>query len=120
MACVIDQTANADKNVCWGRGDSAARGFIMLDAAGAAVNITGFTFRLTVNTEPDPAPGTELFSVVGVITDASAGKVGFAPTTTDTDQTPGEYFYDIEQTDGGGLIDTVIKGICEIIQDISK
>lgn len=120
MACVIDQTANAAKNICWGRGDNAARGFIMQDAVGVAVNISGFSFRLTVNTEQDPDPGTELFTVVGVITDAAAGKVGFAPTVVDTDQAPGEYFYDIEQTDGGGLIDTVIKGLCEIVQDISK
>ncbi len=116
----IDQTGNSTKNICWGRGDSAARGFIIQDAAGAAVNISGFAFRLTVNTEPDPNPGTELFTVVGVITDASAGKVAFAPTVTDTDQTPDKYFYDVEQTDGGGLIDTVIKGVCEIVQDISK
>ena len=116
----IDQTGNPAKNICWGRGDSAARGFIIQNSAGVAINITGFTFRLTVNIELDPNPGTQLFTVVGVITDAANGKVGFAPTSANTDQTPDKYFYDIEQTDGGGLIDTVIKGVCEIVQDISK
>ena len=116
----IDQTTDATKSICWARGDSDAKGFIVQDSAGVAIDITGFTFRLTVNTEQDPAPGTELFTVVGVITDATSGKVAFAPTTTDTAQTPGEYFYDVEQTDAGGLISTIIKGVCEIVQDISK
>ncbi len=120
MACVIDQTKDATKNICWGRGDSDAKGFIVQTAAGVAVNITGFTFKLTVNTDKNPSPGTELFTVAGVVTDAAAGKVGFAPTTANTDQTPGKYFYDVEQTDAGGLISTIIKGVCQIIQDISK
>ncbi len=116
----IDQTKDATKNICWGRGDSDAKGFIVQDSAGVAVNITGFSFRLTVNTDKNPAPGTELFTVTGVITDATAGKVAFAPTTTDTDQDPSKYFYDVEQTDGSGAISTIIKGVAEIIQDISK
>lgn len=116
----IDKTKDTTKTICWARGDSDARGFIVQNAAGVVVNITGFTFRLTVNTDKDPAPGTELFTVVGVITDAAGGKVGFAPTTVNTDQTPGIYFYDVEQTDGSGLISTLIKGKCNIIQDISK
>ena len=120
MTCIIDQTKDATKLICWARGDSDARGFIVQNDAGVAIDITGFTFRLTVNTEKDPAPGTELFTVVGSITDAPAGQVAFAPTSGQTDQTPGTYFYDIEQTDVGGLISTLIKGKCQILQDISK
>lgn len=116
----IDKTADSTKTICWARGDSDAKGFIVKTAAGVVVDISGFSFRLTVNTEKNPAPGTQLFTVVGIITDAAAGKVGFAPTAVDTDQTPSKYFYDIEQTDGSGAISTLIKGKCEIIQDISK
>lgn len=116
----IDKTSDDTKTICWGRGDSAARGFAIKTAAGVAVPIAGFTFRLTVNIEKNPTPGTELFTVVGVITDATNGKVGFAPTISDTDQEPGTYFYDVEQTDGSGAVDTLIKGKCKIIQDISK
>ena len=120
MACIIDQTKDLTKLICWGRGDSNALGFIIQDDSGVAVNITGFTFRLTVNTDKNPAPGTELFSVVGAITDALNGKIGFAPSAVQTDQAPGLYFYDVEQTDTGSLISTLIKGKCQIIQDISK
>lgn len=116
----IDKTKDATKTICWARGDSDARGFIVQTAAGVVVDITGFTFRLTVNTEKNPAPGTELFTVTGVITDAVNGKVGFAPSAVQTNQTPGTYFYDVEQTDASSLISTLIKGKCQIIQDISK
>lgn len=116
----IDQTANTAKSICWARGDSNAIGFIIKTNLGVVIDISGFSFRLTVNTDKNPSPGTELFNVVGVITDAANGEVGFAPTVSNTSQTPGKYFYDVEQTDGSGLISTLIKGKCEIIQDISK
>lgn len=119
----IDQTKGANaasKAICWGRGDSDARGFIVQDSAGVAINITGFTFKLTVNSERDPTDTVnQLFTVVGVIGSPTAGTVSFAPLTTDT-VTIGKFFYDIEQTDGAGLIKTIIKGKCEIVQDITK
>ena len=121
MACIIDQTKNSDKDICWGRGDSVARGFTRVDAAGVAINITGRTYILTVNTvkNPESGVGAELFAVVGVITDAAAGDVAFAPTAVQTDTTIGNHFYDIEET-AAGLVETVMKGRCEIVQDISK
>ncbi len=113
----IDKTADETKDICWARGDSAARGFVIQDSDGVVENIAGRTYRLTVNTDKNPDPGTELFTVTGVIVDAATGKVGFAPTTITV--APGKYFYDLEET-VGGLVDTRIKGRCEIEQDISK
>ena len=118
----IDQTGEPTKTICWGRGDSAARGFIVQDSAGVAVNIsTGFSYKLTVSSDKAPPDQTsEQFSIVGVITDGPAGKVAFSPLTTDTDIDPGTYFYDIEQNDSGGGIGTLIVGRCLIVQDITK
>jgi len=121
MACIIDQTKNSDKEICWGRGDSDAKGFIIQDDLGVAVNITGFTFKLTVNTKKDPADQVdEQFSITGVIGVAADGTVSFAPTTVNTDISPGKYYYDIEQTDASSRLKTIIKGVCLIIQDITK
>lgn len=118
---VIDQTKTASKDVCWGRGDSDAKGFVIQDDAGVAVDITGFTFKMTVNSDKNPVGQVnEQFSVNGVIGVAASGTVSFAPSISDTDIAPDKYFYDIEQTDAGGLIKTLIKGKCEIVQDITK
>jgi len=120
MACIIDQTSDATKTICWARGDSDAKGFIIQDSAGVAIDITGFTFKLTVNSEKDPLTTTnQQFTVTGAITDATAGKVAFSPSATDTDITPDTYFYDIEQTESG-KISTLIIGKCLIVQDITK
>ncbi len=118
---VIDQTKNSDKEICWGRGDSDAKGFVVQDSAGAAIDISGFSFKLTVNSEKDPTDQVnEQFTVAGVIGSGPAGTVSFAPTTVNTDITPGIYYYDIEQTDGSSRIKTIIKGKCRIVQDITK
>lgn len=120
----IDQTTNDDKLICWARGDSSARGFTIKDSSvspSVPIDITGFSFKLTVNSEKDPTNQTnEIFSVVGTIVDGPNGKVSFAPSSTETNVAPGPYYYDIEQTDLGGLISTLIKGKCKIIQDITK
>lgn len=117
----IDQTKIASKTICWGRGDSDAKGFVIEDSAGVAVDITGFSFKLTVNSDKAPPDQVnEQFSITGVLTDAPNGKVSFAPSVTDTDITPQTYFYDIEQTDGGGAIKTLILAKALIVQDITK
>ena len=120
----FDKTSESASDYCVGRGDSRAKGFKLTDESGTAVDITGFSFILTVNTHRNPDPGvpigTELFSVAGTIIDAAAGTFSFAPTAVNTDQDPGDYFYDIQMTDAGGGIQTIIKGKFIVIQDISK
>lgn len=124
MSHSFDKTTEESSDYIVGRGDSRAKGFKLTDESGTAVDITGFTFILTVNTHrnPDPAVpiGTELFSVAGVIIDANEGTFSFAPTAVDTDQLPADYFYDIQMTDAGGGIQTIIKGKFVVIQDVSK
>ncbi len=121
MACIIDQTKNTNKEICWGRGDSDAKGFIVQDELGVAVDISGFSFKLTVNSKKDPTDQVdEQFTITGVIGVAADGEVSFAPLITDTDITPTTYFYDIEQTDGSGAIKTLIKSKAKIVQDITK
>lgn len=86
------------------------------------VDITGYSFRMTVNTEKDPTSiATQLFTVDGVLdADPTTGRVSFTPSDTDTDHPSGTYYYDIEMTDTGGNVRTIAKYKFKLVQDISK
>lgn len=103
------------------RGDTYAEEIVVVDANGAAIDITGYTFRMTVDPSrfPDTA-ANNLFTISGTITDAASGAVEFAPTALQADQTPGVYWYDVEMTDTLGRIKTIVTGKFVFEQDISK
>lgn len=103
------------------RGDSYADEIVVTGPTGAAVDITGYTFMMTVDPSPSPADNvTKTFEVAGTILDAANGVVEFAPTTVQTDVTPARYYYDIQMTDDVGRIRTIVSGAYTIVQDITK
>lgn len=103
------------------RGDTYADEFVLKSkSTGQPIDITGFSFKLTVNAKKDPGPtDTPEFQITGAITDATAGKVEFAPTATDADRT-GAFFYDIQMIDGAGRKRTLVKAKYGFTQDITK
>ena len=103
------------------RGDTYADLFTLVDEDAAAVDITGRTYLLTVDPEPNPGDAVNnLFQLTGSIVSAPAGTVEFAPSAGQSDQTPADYYYDIQQTDAGGKIRTIATGKYSISQDITK
>ncbi len=105
------------------RGDSYPIVITISDSStGSAIDITGYSFKLTVNSDQNPtSTANQQFTVDGVLdADPTTGKVSFTPTTTDTDITPGNYFYDIEMTDASGNVKTIAKSSFTISQDITK
>ena len=104
------------------RGDTAADEFrIRNESTGAALDISGYTFVLTVSTLENPPDSTaELYSIVGAITDAANGVVEFAPSAAQADQKPTTYYYDVQMTTAGGKIKTIAKGKYIYTQDITK
>lgn len=113
------------ENICVRRGDSPVipiqvKALNDDGTPGDPVDITGYSFRLTVDPSSEPVDATNnLFSLTGVITDASQGKVQFQPTTAQTG-TVGEFFYDVQMTTTTPSVRTVLWGTFEISQDISK
>ncbi len=102
------------------RGDTYADRFT-LKQDGAALDITGAAFLMTVNSEKTPADQTnELYQIAGAIVDAAGGVVEFAPSAVQADQTPASYFYDVQMTDSGGAKRTVVAGKLKFVQDITK
>lgn len=108
-------------DLCISRGDTTPFTFTMLEADGTTpVNITGFTYLLTVDPleEPTDALGN-LFQLTGTVTDGPNGIVQFQLSVTQANNL-GEFFFDLQQTDGAGDIRTVVKGEWEFKQDITK
>ena len=102
------------------RGDTFPFVFSIQDAAGAPIDITGFSFLLTVDPNPEPVDSSgNVFQLTGVVIDAANGKVQFAPSAVEADNV-GEFFHDLQQTDGGGAIRTVAQGPFNLTQDITK
>lgn len=118
----IDQTANESFNLCWGRGDDDSKTFTVRDSAGAAVDISGWTLSMAVNTDLDPSDTTnEIFSVAGVfVTDGEDGKISFTPPANSLDNVaaPGVAYYDINRLTPSKK--TLVKGLVTFIMDIDK
>jgi len=113
-------TYDATKAICYARGDTRPITF-QRTQNGAVLDITGFTFQFTVNTDLNPSDATnEQFTLTGVITDAANGLYEFRPSSVNTDLTPKRYYYDVQQVDGSGYIHTIVKSDFDLDQDIEK
>ncbi|WP_425404639.1 hypothetical protein [Hwanghaeella sp.] len=110
----------AEKNILRRRGDTRAFEFEMKQG-GAAYDITGFSYLLTVNPRRSPADDTEqAFQLAGVVVDGPGGVVRFPITAPAAALLPGVYFYDVQETDDAGEDLTVIAGTWTVRQDITK
>lgn len=92
--------------------------FSLEDSSGNQINITGFSFSLGVNEEAD-ASGDQIMTLVGAIDDGPAGDFSFAPLVADTTKDPDKYRYDVKMTDAGTKLTTIIKGVFELLPNIS-
>lgn len=105
------------------RGDTKPIAFkLWLDkAAGLALDITDYSFSLTIDPEEEPIDATNnILSLDGTITSAEDGEFQFEPTAEQMDITPGEYYYDLEVIDASGVIETQFVKKFTIKQDITK
>lgn len=103
------------------RGDTYADEFTIKSAlTKQPIDITGYTFTLTV--DPEKAPLTadnNLYQLTGTIVEAEAGRVEFAPDATQANQL-GKFFYDVQMVDGDGRKRTIVSGKYTYTQDITK
>lgn len=103
------------------RGDTVADIFVIKNSTGAAVDITGCSFKFTLNTLKAPIDAlAQVYQLNGTILDAPAGKVSFSPSAVQADRTPGKYYYDVQMTDAGGVITTIVLDSYTYVQDITK
>lgn len=103
------------------RGDTYANERTVTSAkTGLPINITGYSFILTVDSMKNPSDElTKQFIINGTILDGPNGSVEFAPLLADVDKV-GEYYYDIQMIDGAGRKRTIDEGSYIFTQDITK
>jgi hypothetical protein len=102
------------------RGDTYADRFYITDGVGKPLNITGFSFKLTLDRRPEPTDSsTQVYQLTGVITDAANGVVEFAPTIEQANQV-GVFHYDMQMTDAQSRTRTVVVARYAYKQDITK
>lgn len=104
------------------RGDTYADEIVVTSATtGLPIDITGYTFTMTLDPAKDPATAANnLYTLTGTIIDAPNGRVEFAPSALQADQPPGAYFYDVQMVDGAGRKRTILLDKYKYEQDISK
>lgn len=103
------------------RGDTYADEFTIKNKkTKQAIDITGYSFLMTVDSTKEPVDETtQAYQIAGTIIDGPAGRVEFAPSSTQTDRV-GNYYYDVQMVDSAGRKRTIIKAKYKFTQDITK
>lgn len=110
----------AEVNIVRFRGDTWAPEF-EVQQAGAAYDITGHTFKLSVNPRRGPADASaQAFQVAGVVVDGAAGLVRFPLTGIEAGIAPGVYYFDVQETNASAEVRTLVVGTWTVSQDITK
>ncbi len=103
------------------RGDTRPiRRQIKSKATGNAIDVTGWSFVLTVNTDRYPEDDTnEVFQITGTLQAPTDGIVYFSPSTEQAAEV-GDFYFDIQATDDTGKVETIEHDIYQVRQDITK
>ncbi len=108
------------QNITIYRGDDVTFQITFKDNSGTAVDITGATLYFTAKTNNDDADGSAVIqSSNSTLSDPSNGIGEAVLSNSDTDVTPGKYFYDIQIITAGGEITTAMIGKVTVKQDIT-
>ena len=92
------------------------------DSDGVVIDLTGGTGYFTVNADDDPATDSTAIiqKTTTSFTDATAGEHTFNLTHSDTDITPGDYWYDAQFVDSAGSYLSSYRGEFSVQSDITR
>jgi hypothetical protein len=91
------------------------------DSSGNAIDITGFTFWLTVKVrETDADADAVIQKKVTSLSNPTQGIMQFSLDTDDTDIDVADYQYDIQMKSSAGAITTLVRGTFIILQEITQ
>jgi hypothetical protein len=104
------------------RGDDWINTFYIKDDLGQPVDITGYTYWMTLKSDPnDPDPGAGQQVIFPTAPDSQEGilTIAFSPEITN-ELGPGTYNFDIQQMDTAGLVKTLVIGRVRVVVDITR
>lgn len=105
------------------RGDTRTINLTFLQSDGTtAVNLTGGTCYFTVNSSSDPSDDTAVAiqKTATVFTSPTTGQHTFTLTHTDTNVTPGTYWYDAQFVDSVGSYLSSYRGKFVVQSDTTR
>ena len=104
------------------RGDTYRVNCTFRDTDGTAINLAGGTAYFTVNSSSDPSSDSSVAiqKTATSFTSASTGQHTFTLTHSDTNITPGEYWYDAQFVDSDGGYVSSYRGKFTVQSDITR
>lgn len=105
------------------RGDTRTVNLTFLESDGSTpINLTGGTVYFTVNTSSDPSDdtGVAFQKSTTSFTSASTGQHTFTLTHTNTNITPGTYWYDAQYVDNSGNYTSSYRGKFIVQSDTTR
>lgn len=103
------------------RGDDKAYTIHFKDQDSVDVDITGWTIRFTLKKNIDNSDeDAKIKKDITTHTDPTHGKTLLILSNTDTNLTPGKYYYDIQVEDAAGHITTLIRKTLVIRKEITR
>jgi hypothetical protein len=105
------------------RGDTRSFPVTFYDSDGVTpLSLVGGTVKFTVNATEEPSDNSAavIQKTITVHTSPLNGQTTIALSSSDTNITPGEYYYDVQLTDASGNVLSKKKDILTVISDITR
>lgn len=106
------------------RGDTWLRSWVIKDASGAPVDLTGASARLHVRPQEGTDNADELILAAtvgdGLTITPGTGRVDLRVEAADMAIDPGTYRFELELTDGDGVVRTIEQNRIMIIEDVAR
>lgn len=101
------------------RGDTKKFNISARDSDGQAFDLTGYTMTFTAKSDVDSDDAGAEIQVDAVVSSVSSGVGAFTLVPSDTAVAIGDYFYDVQISDGASNVYTLVTGTLTVTQDIT-
>ena len=101
------------------RNDTLSLVITLTDSAGAAIDLSTAAMKMEVRTRPDGTVKLTLTEGAGLTVGGAGNNVVTVAKVVDIDDC-GSYYYDLQATYNSGVVTTYLKGMFNVLDDITK